>query len=363
MYHHRTKRFRTLCAEVLQMLKVVYRTENDSILFVSSGTGGMEASVVSLLTRSDSALVIRGGKFGERWTDICQAYGRPAVNLDVTWGEPADPRQVAQALKEHPEVKAVFTQFCETSTAVEMDIPALSSVVHDAGALLVVDGISAVGGAEFRTDEWGVDVLVVGSQKALMAPPGLATVTVSPAAWEAIEANPDRGYYFDLARNAKALQKFDPAFTPAVGLLEALAVGLRRLSAEGMEHVWRRHHVLAEGVRAGVQAMGLELYSKRPSDALTALALPEGVDGIKVVDMLREDEGLTIAGGQGKLKGHICRIAHMGYIDDYDCLVALAALERVLIRLGVTVPRGAAMAAAAEVYAEHGSELTVPMEA
>jgi len=363
MYHHRTPRFRELFAEALERLKYVYQTDNDTLVLVCSGTGGMEAAVVSILGPQDLALVIRGGKFGERWSELCESHGRPVVNLDVPWGEAVTAEEVARVLGEHPEVKAVFTQFCETSTGVEMDIPAISPIVHEAGALLVVDGISAVGAAEFRTDQWNVDVLVVGSQKALMTPPGLATVTVSPAAWEAAEANPARGYYFDLVRNRKSLEKFDPVFTPALTLIEAMSVGLRRLKAEGMEHVWQRHHVLAEGVRAGVRAMGLEPFAKRPSDALTAITLPADVDGNEVVRRLREEEGVIIGGGQAQLKGRICRIAHMGYIDEYDCLVALSALERVLLKLGVKLPAGAGAKAASEVYAGHAGALAVPAEA
>lgn len=350
IYHHRTPRFRELFAEVLELLKYVYRTRSDTLLLVSAGTGGMEAAVVNLLGPEETALVVEGGKFGERWAEICRAYGRPLVGLEVPWGEPVSPQALAQALQEHPEVKVVFTQFCETSTAVLNDIAALSPVVHEAGALLVVDGISAVGAAEFRTDEWEVDVLVVGSQKALMTPPGLATVTVSERAWKRIEANPQRGYYFDLLRNRKALSTHDPVFTPAITLVETLAVGLRRLRAEGMERVWSRHRALARGVRAGVLAMGLKLFASRPSDSLTAITLPEGVDGTALVKKLREEEGITIGGGQAKLKGKICRIAHMGYLDAYDCLVALAALERVLVRMGVEVPLGAGVTAALEVY-------------
>lgn len=350
IYHHRTPRFRKLLAEVLDLLNYVYRTENDTLVFVSAGTGGMEAAVANLLAPQDTALVVEGGKFGERWRELCQAYQRPVVTLDVEWGRSVTPEALAAALAKHPEVKVVFTQFCETSTAALTDIAAISTVVHEAEALLVVDGISAVGAVEFRTDEWGVDVLVVAGQKALMTPPGLATVTVSAEAWKRIEANPARGYYFDLVRNRKVLETHDPVFTPAITLLEALAVGLRALKAEGIERVWERHGALAEGVRAGVRAMGLELFAERPSDSLTAVSLPETVDGTQLVTMLREEEGITIAGGQGRLKGKICRIAHMGYMDAYDCLVALAALERVLRRLGVEVPTGVGVTAALEVY-------------
>jgi aspartate aminotransferase-like enzyme len=354
MYHHRTPEFRALLTEVMELLKYVYQTTNESVIFVSAGTGAMEASVVNLLAPGDTALVVRGGKFGERWTELCEAYGRPVVNVDVAWGEAVSPEELSRTLKAHPEVKAVYTQLCETSTGVLNDIAALSPVVHQAGALLVVDGISGVGAVEFRTDDWGVDALVVGSQKALMAPPGLATATLSPAAWERAKANPSRGYYFDLLYNQKGLAAYDPVFTPAITLFEALRVGLRLLKAEGMEQVWARHRVMAEGVRAGVRAMGLALYPKRPSDSLTAITLPEGVDGDKVVKMLRDEEGFIIAGGQGKLKGKLCRIAHMGYIDSYDCLVALAALERVLRRLGVKVLAGAGVAAASDYYCTHG---------
>ena len=354
MYHHRTPEFRALLTEVMELLKCVYQTTNESVIFVSAGTGAMEASVVNLLAPGDTALVVRGGKFGERWTELCEAYGRPVVNLDVAWGEAVSPEELSRTLKAHPEVKAVYTQLCETSTGVLNDIAALSPIVHQAGALLVVDGISGVGAVEFRMDDWGVDALVVASQKALMAPPGLATATLSPSAWERVKANPSRGYYFDLVYNQKGLAVYDPAFTPAITLFEALRVGLRLLRAEGMEQVWARHRVMAEGVRAGVRAMGLALYPKRPSDSLTAITLPEGVDGDKVVKMLRDEEGFIIAGGQGKLKGKLCRIAHMGYIDSYDCLVALAALERVLRRLGVKVIAGAGVAAASDYYCTHG---------
>lgn len=353
MYHHRTPEFRALLTEVMELLRYVYQTKNESVIFVSAGTGAMEASVVNLLTPRDTALVVRGGKFGERWSELCEAYGRPVVNLDVPWGEAVTPEGLSRALQAHPEVKAVFTQLCETSTGVLTDIAALSPVVHQAGALLVVDGISAVGAVEFRMDDWGVDALVVGSQKALMAPPGLATATLSPAAWERVKANPSRGYYFDLVLNQKGLAAYDPAFTPAITLFEALRVGLRLLRAEGMEQVWARHRVTAEGVRVGVRAMGLKIYPRQPSDSLTAITLPEGVDGDKVVKMLRDEEGFIIAGGQGKLKGKLCRIAHMGYIDSYDCLVALAALERVLRRVGVKVPAGAAVAATLDYYCTH----------
>jgi aspartate aminotransferase-like enzyme len=355
MYHHRTPEFRALLTEVMELLKYVYQTKNDSVIFVSAGTGAMEASVVNVLAPQDTALVVRGGKFGERWTELCEAYGRPVVNLDIPWSEAVSPDALSRALKAHPEVKAVYTQLCETSTGVLTDVAALSPAVHQAGALLVVDGISAVGAVEFRMDDWGVDALVVGSQKALMAPPGLATATLSSAAWERVKANPSRGYYFDLLYNQKGLAAYDPAFTPAITLFEALRVGLRLLRTEGMEQVWARHRVMAEGVRAGVRAMGLAIYPKRPSDSLTAITLPEGVDGDKVVKMLRDEEGFIIAGGQGKLKGKLCRIAHMGYIDSYDCLVALAALERVLRRLGVKLPASAGVAAASDYYCTHGA--------
>jgi len=351
VFHHRTKEFRDILAEVVEGLKYVFQTESDVFVFTASGTGAMEAAVVNLLGPGDKAICVRGGKFGERWAQLCERFGARVVPIDPGWGNPPEPAAIEAALGEHPDAAAVFATLCETSTATVADIEAIGKVVGATNACLVVDGISAVGAIPMRTDQWGVDVLVVGSQKALLLPPGLAFIAVSQKAWKRVESVPQRAYYFDLrAARKAAAKKGDTPYTPANTLVAALRKSLKMIRAEGIEAVWARHHTTAEAVRAAAVALGLRLFSSAPADAVTALVMPEGIDAEEVRKVLRTRYGVVVAGGQEQLKGKIIRIGHFGHIDALDTLGAIAALEMALKELGADVELGAGVAAAQRVF-------------
>lgn len=346
VFHHRTKEFRAILMAATQDLKDVFQTKNDVLIFASSGTGAMEASVVNLLAPGDKALCVRGGKFGERWSELCERFGARTINLDVEWGQAVKPEAIEAALKKAPDIAAVYVTLCETSTGVAADVEAIGKVVAPSGACLVVDGISGVGAMPMKTDEWGVDILVVGSQKALLLPPGLAFLSVSPKAWARIEKAPRRAYYFDLRAARKALAKEDTPYTPANTLIAALKKSLDLLKKEGLEAVWARHARVAQATRAAVEAMGLKVYAARPASALTAVLMPDGVDAEAARSLLKKKYGVAVAGGQDQLKGRILRIGHLGYADTLDLLGAIVALEMVLAEMGVPVPLGAGVAAA-----------------
>ncbi len=354
VFHHRTGRFKQILREAMDKLKEVFQTKQDVVILTSSGTGAMEAAVVNLLKAGDKAIVVRGGKFGERFGELCDAYGVKFVPVDMEWGSAASPGDVAKALEANPDAGAVFTTLVETSTGVVTDIKAIADVVSGTDALLVVDGISGVGGQEIRMDDWGVDVLVTGSQKALMLPPGLAMIALSERAWARVETVDTPRYYLDLRKAKKKLADPDTPFTPALTLIIGLNRSLERMIGEGMENVWTRHRRLAAAARAGVQAMGLELFSKAPADVVTAVRLPDGIDGNAVPRIMRDEYAVTIAGGQEDLKGRIVRIAHMGWMDLFDVIVALSALEIVLARLGHRLEPGRGPAAAEKIFMEQG---------
>ena len=345
MFHHRTPRFRKMFQEVTEGLQEVFCTTGDVITLFGSGTAAMEAAVVNAVDEGEKALVIRGGKFGERWGDICTAYGIEFVAIDPEWGTAATPEQIAQALKANPDVVAVFTTLVETSTGVLTDIQGVGEVVKDTDALLVVDGISGVGAVECRVDDWHIDLLAVGSQKALMIPPGLAYIAVSEAAWKKIEATKRGVFYLDLLKHRKVLPKFDPAFTPPVNLLAAQHKALRMIREEGIENVWKRVSRLGAATRAAIEAMGLEQFSRAPADCLTTVKMPEGVDGNAVVADMRDVQGVTPAGGQAHLKGKIVRLASMGYVDHFDIIIGLTALANALRKQDVIVDLGAGIEA------------------
>ncbi len=350
--HHRTPEFRGLLAEVFAELKYVFATENDVLLLASSGTGAMEAAVVNCVPRGGKAIVLESGKFAERWRILCETFGIEVIRYEVPWGEVFDPAEVARLLEKHPDAAAVFATLLETSTGVGHDIESLGRVVGPSKALFVVDGISGVGVMPCRTDAWGIDVLVVGSQKALMTPPGLAFLAVSPAAWRQIESIRRPAFYFDLLAYRKALGQSDTPYTPAISLVRALAESLRAIRAVGIENVWRRGKVLADATRAGVEALGLRLAASRPADGMTAVYFPENVDGRHFLGRLESRFGVKFAGGQGPFAGKIFRIAHLGMLDELDILSCLAAIELVLAEMGETVTLGAAVAAASRVFAE-----------
>jgi len=350
--HHRTPEYEALFAEVREGLKGLFQTAEEVLLFAASGTGGMEAAVVNILSPGDRTLVIRGGKFGERWGEICQAYDIDGVPIEVPYGKAVNPALVAAALERDPQIAAVFSTHSETSTGVLHDIEAIARIVRKTPALLVVDAITSLGVVDLPVDAWGLDVVVAGSQKALMLPPGLTLVGVSRKAWAAVERARHPRYYFDFAAERTHLLKNQSRFTPAISLVVGLQQTLRMIRTEGLANIVRRHARLAAAMRAGVTALGLELFAERPSPAVTAVHVPKGIDGGAIVKTLRAKHGVIIAGGQGSLKGKIFRLATMGYADASDVVVALSALELTLAELGYPVKIGEGIRAAQEVLAQ-----------
>jgi len=349
--HHRTPQFQTILKEATEGLRHVFQTTQDVFILTSSGTGAMEAAVVNMLSPGDAAVCVQGGKFGERWTELCKAYGILPEVIDVEWGKAVDPKEIDKRLKANPKIKAVFTTLCETSTGVTCDIEAIGAVVKNTGAVLAVDAISGLGAIDLKTDAWSVDVVVSGSQKGLMLPPGLAFISVSKKAWERVLVSRTPKYYFDLKEAKSALDKADTPFTPAITLVIALNEALKILRQDGLENIFARHHIMAEATRAAVKALGLELFAPAAaSDAVTAVKVPAGVDGEKLVKVMRDTYGITIAGGQAELKGKVFRIAHMGFIEEFDIIIGISCLEKVFAQMGYTFAFGAGVKAAQEVF-------------
>jgi aspartate aminotransferase-like enzyme len=350
MIHHRSPDFVELFAQVKEDLKFLYQTEQPVLILASTGTGGMEGSVTNFLSPGDKALVVNGGKFGERWTKICTAYGVQPTEIKVTWGESVDVAQVASALKADPEIKAVFVQASETSTGVAHDVKAIADLTRGRDTLCVVDAITALGVVDLPMDAWGVDVLISGSQKGYMLPPGLAFVGVSEKAWRFNQTAGCPRFYFDFAKERKALDGNQTAFTPAVSLIVGLQEVLRMMRDEGLENLFARHARLAGATREGMKAAGLELFpTGTPSTAVTAVKAPEGVDGQDIYKTLRTKFGVTAAGGQDHLKGKIFRIAQLGYADTFDTVIAVAATEMAIATLGGKVNLGAGVQRAQEL--------------
>ncbi len=349
--HHRTPQFQTILKETIEGLKFVFQTKNDIFIFVSSGTGAMEAAVVNLLSAGDTVVTVQGGKFGERWTEICKSYGINLEIIDVEWGRAAQPKEIEAKLKLNPKIKAVFTTLCETSTGVTNDIEAIGKIVKDTDAILVVDAISGLAAIDLQTDNWPVDVVVAGSQKGLMIPPGLSFCSISPKAWKLVDNSRCPKYYFDFKAAKEAQDKVDTPFTPAISLVVALNESLKLIKQEGLENIFKRHKKLAEATRQAMQALGLELFAPTAtSDAVTAVKVPPGIDGEKLVKTMRDKFGVTIAGGQAELKGKVFRIAHMGYITQEDIIVAISTLELALVEAGYKFELGAGIKAAEEVF-------------
>lgn len=351
MIHHRAPEFDPIFQEVRDGLKWLFQTRNDVLVLASSGTGGMEGAVSNFLSPGDKALVINGGKFGERWGKLCKTFGAQVTEIKVEWGHSVDPKQVADALKKDPAIKAVYVQASETSTAVTHDVKALGQIVKGyPETILVVDAITALGVFDLKTDEWGLDVVITGSQKALMLPPGLAFVSVSDKAWQLADKAKNTSFYFNFKRERDNQQKNQTAFTPAVSMILGLQEVLKILKAEGLENVFARQAQMALALREGAKAAGMDIFAKgTPSDAVTAINAPAGVDGQAIYKNLRVQYGITAAGGQDHLKGKIFRISHMGYLDRFDVIVALAATEMVLKGLGHPVKLGSGVAKAQEI--------------
>jgi aspartate aminotransferase-like enzyme len=350
--HHRTPQFQAELKEAEEGLKYVFQTANDVFILASSGTGAMEAAVVNLLSPGDTVITVEAGKFGERWTEICKAYGVNCEVIQVPWGKAVNPADITAKIKASgSKVKAVFVTLCETSTGVAQDIQAIGSAVKATPAVLVVDAISGLGAIPLATDDWSCDVVVSGSQKGLMLPPGLGFISVSAKAWKLVEQAKCPRYYFDMIKAKKALDKTDTAFTSAITLIIALNEALRIMKQDTLEKIFARHNKMAEATRAAVTGLGLKLFAPGvSSDVVTAVNVPDGIDGEKLVKTMRDTYGVTIAGGQDELKGKVFRIAHMGYIEEFDIIAGISCLEKVLAQMGYKFTMGAGVKAAEEVF-------------
>jgi aspartate aminotransferase-like enzyme len=353
--HHRERDYREIYEQCLVRLREVYRTQNDVLMYTTSGTGAFETAVANLTSPGDRQLVLSAGNFGERWASMVKAFGADLVHIRLDWGETPEVDDLRSALAEAADVRVVYLTHSETSTGVVADVQALAAVAREAGALVVVDGVSSLGAVPLETDAWGIDVVVSGSQKALMCPPGVAFVSVSAAALEAAARATSPRFVSDWERTRKAQAKLDAPFTPAVPIVRALNVSLGLLLEEGLEAAFDRHARLGRACREGAKAMGLELFSpdEERSAVVTAIRAPEGVDATQVVAGLRDRFGITIANGQGDLKGKIFRIGHIGWFDVFDITTALAAVELVLSDAGADIERGVAVTRALEAWAEH----------
>ncbi len=346
--HHRSPDFVPIIDSAKKGLQWIYQTKNDVLILCSTGTGGMVGTVNNFFSPGEKVLVINGGKFGERWTKICQAYGLKVEELMVEWGYAVKISDVDAALKKAPDIKAVFVQATETSTGVSHDIEGLGRLIRNyPDTLFVVDAISALVAHDLRTDEWGIDIMIGGSQKGLMLPPGLAFVSIGEKAWKRNESSKMPRFYFNFKKERENLSKNQTNFTSAVTLIIGLNEAIKILQKEGLQNVFTRHARLAHATREAVKALGLSIYSKEsPSNSVTAIEAPQGIDGQLIYKTLREKYGITGAGGQDKARGKVFRLAHLGYADTFDIITGIAALEMVLKELGhpVTLGKGVAVA-------------------
>ncbi len=351
MIGHRSPEYGEILKRVVENLKYVFQTQNDILVFSSSGTGGMEASIANLLSPGDKAIALASGAFGERFVKILESFGIEIISLRCEWGEVIDPKLVAKELDRDRDIRAVFTTLVETSTGVVNDIKSLTKICKERKTLLVVDTVSGLGVEELKTDDWGVDVVISASQKGLMTPPGLSFISINQRAWEARETSRIYRFYWDFKTYREFLEKGQPPYTPPVSLVFGLDEALKMIREEGMEKVWERQKRLAKATREGVKGLGLELLAKGSfSNGVTAIKVPENIDGLELLKVLREKYGVTLAGGQERLKGKIFRIGHMGYIQFKDILIALGALEKTLLSLGHRLRKGEAMKRAKEAY-------------
>jgi serine---pyruvate transaminase len=354
MIHHRGPDFRGTLERVIRGLQEVFRTESEMLTFTSAGTGVMESAVQNLCSPGDRVLVVSHGYFGERFAAIAQTYSCDLVHLRYPWGETPIPDEVAAKLDESGEAKVVFLTHSDTSTGVVSDLQAIAERLNGTDSILVVDAISSLAAVPLETDAWGLDVVITSSHKALMCPPGLAFASVSPRAFDLAGQATSPRYYFDWERTRASQAKGENPFSPAISLYRGLEVALRMILDEGLEAAHERHVRLGRACRAGVKAMGLELFSPDEDRAavVTAIRMPADIDGQAIVLAMREASGVTIIGGQGELRGKIVRIGHIGYVDVFDVTTALAALELALAQAGADVERAVAVTAALEAYNE-----------
>ncbi|MCD4812563.1 alanine--glyoxylate aminotransferase family protein [bacterium] len=353
MIHHRTPQFRKVLTGVVAGLKRIFQTENDMLVFPAAGTGGMESAIVNLCSPGDKILVASCGNFGNRWTAIAKAYAVESEHYEVAWGEAVDPLEIEKRLQANSGIKAVYITLSETSTGIESDVQKIGEIVSKFKAVLVVDAISGLGATAMKTDEWKADVVVVGAQKGLMIPPGLAMISISKKAWDVVKESTLPKFYFSWEKSRKSMVAEELAntpYTPSVSLIMQLAEAIKIIENEGLEAIWARHATMAEATRAAMVALGLKLFATgSPSNAVTSICVPDGVDGGKLFKTIRDTYGITLAGGQGQIKGKIFRIGHLGYADDWDVIAAVAAVERALQEQGFKFELGKGVAAAEKV--------------
>lgn len=352
MIHHRSPDFIPVIQNVRTGLKWLFQTSQEVLTVAGSGTAGMESSITNFMSPGDKIIAVNGGKFGERWLKIAKAYGVNAIEVPVTWGDSVDVAKIDDLLKKDPSIKGVYVQASETSTGVWHDIKSLAQITSRlSGTILVVDAITALGVVDIPMDAWGIDVLITGSQKALMLPPGLAFIAVSEKAWTLNQSAKCPRFYLDLKREKDNILKDSNAWTPAVSLWIGLGKALEMMQKEGLENIFARHRMLAQATREGIKGFGLSIFARQtPSDALTAVIAPEGFDGELIYKNLRNQYGITAAGGQDQLKGKVFRISHMGYADVFDIVTAISGVEMVLARMGYKgAPLGSGVARAQAV--------------
>ncbi|HRR96495.1 MAG TPA: alanine--glyoxylate aminotransferase family protein [Candidatus Ratteibacteria bacterium] len=333
--HHRTDEFRAIVKDVSNGLKYIFQTENSVFIIGSSGTGAMETAITNVFSKGEKIAVVCGGKFGERFAEIGNVYGLEIVPVEIEWGKTFKAEELEKLLRENPDIRGICTPLCETSTGTAFDIENYGKVISKfPDVILIVDGVSSVGAIPCYMDKWGIDVLITGSQKALMLPPGLSFIALSKKAWGKTENSDIPKYYFDLKKYKKAIEKDDFPFTIPVSLVIGLKRSVELFREYGLENLWSLHSKRANATRKGIEKMGLELLSENPSDAVTSIKLPEEIDGEKLVKNLRTKYGISVAGGQDKLKGKIIRISHLGYMDEFDVLTAIVAVGICLEEMG-----------------------------
>ncbi|MGD8534329.1 MAG: alanine--glyoxylate aminotransferase family protein [Candidatus Aminicenantes bacterium] len=351
--HHRTPEFSGIFMEVSEGLKYVFGTKEDVFVLTSSGSGAMETAVINTLNPGDKVITLNGGKFGERWGKICRAFGVEVREIELEWGELFSKEELAEELKANPETKAVFATLSETSSGTVYDIQGYGEVMARTEAILAVDGISGLGATPCPMDEWKVDIMVAGSQKSFMIPPGLAYLAFSPKAWNLVENSTLPKFYFDAKAYKKNLAKKTTPWTPAVSLIIQQKKALDLIKSVGLEKLFEHHRILGDATRAGVKALGMELLSKNPGNILTAVKVPAGIDGIQLVKTMQGKYMAYIAGGQDPYKGKIFRIAHLGYMGGFDIITALSALEMTLSELGYDFESGSSLKAAESILKEN----------
>jgi len=351
--YHRSEEFRALASRIRTGLHYLFQSSGPVLTLTCSGTGGMESTFVSLFSPGDSVIAVNGGKFGERWVTMARALGLKVIEVRTAWGEDVTAEEILRVLKRHPGARAVYLTYSETSTGTAMDLKTIARVVREhSEALICVDAVTAAGALELRCDAWGIDVCVTGSQKGLMLPPGLALVALSERAISATVTARLPRFYFDLRQALEADKRGDTPWTPAISLVCGLEEALAMIREEGLEAVWWRHARIAAGVRSGMRALGLELFSRSPSNAVTAVRIPDGIAWRDLQRAVDVEGGVTLAGGQGEYGGKIFRIGHLGYVDELDILGLIGALELALVRLGVPLRAGQGVAATQQALAE-----------